>query len=50
MAIEHIFSGDLDTISLRRASFKPDTMRTPMIVKQYPRLASIAVKEMIGGV
>ena len=49
MAVERIFSGGRDTISLRRASLKPDTIRTLMIVKQRLRLARMAVKEMIGG-
>jgi hypothetical protein len=49
VAVERIFSGGRDTISLRRASLKPETIRTLMIVKQRLRLARMAVKEMIGG-
>ncbi|KAL0957575.1 hypothetical protein HGRIS_001359 [Hohenbuehelia grisea] len=38
-AVERIFSGGRDTISIRRASLKPDTIRTLMIVKQHLKLA-----------
>ena len=34
MAIERIFSGGRDTISLRRASLKPETIRIIMLVKR----------------
>lgn len=34
MAVERIFSGGRDTISLRRASLKPDTIRVLMLVKK----------------
>jgi len=34
VAVERIFSGGRDTISLRRASLKPDTIRILMLVKQ----------------
>ncbi|KIJ27296.1 hypothetical protein M422DRAFT_271550 [Sphaerobolus stellatus SS14] len=39
VAVERIFSGGRDTISLRRASLKPETIRTLMLVKQRLRLA-----------
>jgi hypothetical protein len=42
VAVERIFSGGRDTISLRRASLKPDTIRTLMLVKQRLRLARMA--------
>ncbi|KIJ38116.1 hypothetical protein M422DRAFT_177043 [Sphaerobolus stellatus SS14] len=38
VAVECIFSGGRDTISLRRASLKPETIRILMIVKQKIRL------------
>ncbi|KAJ7041108.1 hypothetical protein C8F04DRAFT_947617, partial [Mycena alexandri] len=47
VAVEHIFSGGRDTISLRRASLKPHTIRTLMMVKQRLRLARNAVKEIL---
>ena len=34
VAVERIFSGGRDTISLRRASLQPETIRTLMLVKQ----------------
>jgi hypothetical protein len=49
VAVERIFSGGRDTISLRRASLKPETIRTLMIVKQRLRLARLAVEEMTRG-
>ena len=47
-AVEHIFSGGRDTISMRRASLKPDTIRMLMMVKQRLRLARLAVMEIVG--
>ena len=32
--MEHIFSGGRDTISLRRASLKPETIHVLMLVKK----------------
>ena len=43
MAVEHIFSGGHDTISIRRASLHPDTIRTLMLVKHRLRLAQVAI-------
>jgi len=34
VAVERVFSGGRDTISLRRASLQPETVRTLMLVKQ----------------
>jgi hypothetical protein len=34
VAVERIFSGGRDTISLRRASLKPETIRVLMLVKR----------------
>lgn len=39
VAVERIFSGGRDTISLRRASLQPGTIRTLMTLKQHLRLA-----------
>ncbi len=38
VAVERVFSGGRDTISLRRASLKPDTIRVLMLVKQCIRM------------
>ena len=38
VAVERIFSGGQDTISLRRASLQPGTIRTLMTLKQRLRL------------
>jgi hypothetical protein len=48
VAVEHIFSGSRDTISLRRASLDPETIRALMIVKQRLRLAHTAINELLG--
>jgi hAT family C-terminal dimerisation region len=48
VAVERIFSGGGDTISLRRSSLKPDTIRTLMLVKQHLRLARMAVQDILG--
>jgi hypothetical protein len=48
VAVERIFSGGRDTISLRRASLKPDTIRTLMLVKQHLRLARQAIQDIVG--
>lgn len=47
VAVERIFSGGRDTISLRRASLKPDTIRILMLVKQRLRLARGAISEIL---
>jgi hypothetical protein len=38
VAVERVFSGGKDTISLRRARLKPDTIRTLMLVKHHLHL------------
>ena len=48
VAVERIFSGGRDTISLRRASLDPETIRTLMLVKQRLRLARTAINELLG--
>jgi hypothetical protein len=48
VAVKWIFSGGRDTISLRRASLKPDTICTLMLVKQRLRLACEAIQDIVG--
>ena len=45
VAVERIFSGGRDTISLRRASLKPDTIWVLMLVKQHLRLARVMLQK-----
>jgi hAT family C-terminal dimerisation region len=45
--IERIFSGGCDTISLRRASLQPETIRMLMLVKQHLRLSCVAVDKVL---
>jgi hypothetical protein len=47
VAVEWIFSGGRDTISLRHASLQPETIRTLMLVKQRLCLAQAAIQEII---
>ena len=49
VAVECIFSGSRDTISLHRASLNPETIQTLMLVKQQLRLARTAVHDILGG-
>ena len=49
VAVERIFSGSRDTISLRRASLNPETIQTLMLVKQQLHLARTAVHDILGG-
>jgi hypothetical protein len=44
VAVERIFSGGRDTISLRHASLVPNTIWVLMLVKQHLRLARIALQ------
>ena len=48
VAVEHIFSGARDTISLWHASLKPETIRTLMLVKQRLHLAREAIRDILG--
>jgi hypothetical protein len=43
VAVERIFSGGCDTISLWRASLQPNTIRTLMLLKQCLRLTHNAI-------
>ena len=47
VAVERIFSGGHDTISLRRASLNPETIRTLMLVKQRLHLACTVVHDIL---
>jgi hypothetical protein len=38
VAVERVFSGGRDTISLRHSRLKPETIRTLMLVKYHLRL------------
>ncbi|KAH9055277.1 hypothetical protein EDB87DRAFT_1813944 [Lactarius vividus] len=42
VAVERVFSGGRDTISLTRASLIPETIQVLMLVKQRLRLAHVA--------
>jgi hypothetical protein len=46
VAVERVFSGGRDTISLRRASLKPETVRALMLVKHRLRLKRSATIEV----
>jgi hypothetical protein len=48
VAMERIFSGGRDTISLRRASLKPETIQILILVKQWLRLAHNAAERALG--
>ena len=41
VAVERIFSGGCDTISLRRASLTPDTIRSLMLIKKQLHLSCV---------
>jgi hAT family C-terminal dimerisation region len=47
VAVECIFSGGHDTISLQRASLQPETIRTLMLVKQRLRLSRLAIDKAL---
>ena len=48
VAVERIFSGGRDTISLRRSSLKPETICTLMLLKNRLRLAREAIDTILG--
>jgi hypothetical protein len=48
VAVERIFSGGRDTISLRRASLHLDTIWTLMLVKQHLCITQRAIDDLIG--
>lgn len=45
VAVERIFSGGHDTISLRHASLIPNTIQVLMLVKQRLKLARVAFEK-----
>src|SRR5882724_5325335 len=47
VAVEQIFSGGLDTISLHHASLNPETIQTLMLVKQWLHLARTAIHDIL---
>ncbi len=47
VAVERIFSGGRDTISIRHATLKSDTIRVLMLVKHRLHLARTAVNELL---
>ena len=49
VAIERIFPGGRDTISLRRASLQPETIKALMLVKQHLRLTRHAIDDKFRG-
>ncbi|KAJ7606516.1 hypothetical protein B0H17DRAFT_967807, partial [Mycena rosella] len=48
VAVERIFSGGRDTIGLRRASLKAETIQTLMFVNARLRLARRAIIDLVG--
>jgi hypothetical protein len=48
VAVECIFSGACDSISLQHESLKPKTIHTLMLVKQWLCLAQGAIQDIIG--
>ncbi|KAE9401928.1 hypothetical protein BT96DRAFT_817181, partial [Gymnopus androsaceus JB14] len=47
VAVERVFSGGRDTILLRRASLKADTIHTLMVLKARLRLAWSEITEAL---
>jgi hypothetical protein len=47
VAVERIFSGGRDTISLRRATLKPETIRMLMLVERKLILAREGIKSKL---
>jgi len=48
IAVEQIFSGSCDTISLCHASLNPTTIQTLMLVKQQLHLTHTAICDILG--
>lgn len=48
VAVERVFSGGRDTISLRRASLHPETIRVLMLVKKRLHLTRAHVTRSLG--
>ncbi|KAJ6534845.1 hypothetical protein B0H19DRAFT_1271532 [Mycena capillaripes] len=47
VAVERVFSGGRDTISLRRACLKPETIRTLMLIKYHLRLKRRSLEDAL---
>ncbi|KAG2081425.1 hypothetical protein BD769DRAFT_1377495, partial [Suillus cothurnatus] len=47
VAVEWIFSGGWDTVSMQCTSLKPETIRTLMLVKAKLRLACTALQDLV---
>lgn len=47
VAVERIFSGGRDMISLRCTSLKPDTIHILMLVKQRLQLARVEIDKLL---
>ena len=47
VAVEQIFSGEGDTISLHHASLKPETISTLMLIKQHLHLSHTRIHDII---
>ena len=47
VAVERIFSGGRDTISLHRASLRPDTIRVLMVLKNRLQLARYCLSSLL---
>ncbi|KAK6978255.1 hypothetical protein R3P38DRAFT_2578539, partial [Favolaschia claudopus] len=50
VAVERVFSGGRDAISLRRARLQPETIRTLMLVKHHLRLKRTKLQEQLNKV
>lgn len=48
VTVEHIFSGGCETISLQRASLKPETIRILIFVKQKLHPVHNAAQQALG--
>jgi hypothetical protein len=47
VAVERVFSGGRDTISLRRSRLKPETIRTLMVLKHHLRLKRKTLENLV---
>ena len=47
VAVEHIFSGGHDTISVHHASLSAETIQTLMLVKQWLHLPHTTIDELL---
>ena len=47
VGVERVFSSGRDTIALRRARLKPETIRTLMVLKQRLHLTRVAIDSVV---